>query len=130
VKKQRDAEIKAARCGPAGVHGSMSSLTRGCLAGTGFCFISHRGEVQGCGYLDVTAGNLREENFGQVWRDSLLFNELRDLSNIKGKCGICEYKRICGGCRARAYEASGDYLGPEPYCVYEPVAMKVGEDSH
>jgi len=130
VKKQRDAEIKVARCGSAGVHGSMSSLTRGCLAGTGFCFISHRGEVQGCGYLDVTAGNLREESFCQVWRDSLLFNELRDLSNIKGKCGICEYKRICGGCRARAYEASGDYLGPEPYCVYEPVAIKVGEDSH
>lgn len=101
-------------------HPSMHSITRGCLAGTGFCFISHRGSVQGCGYLDVAAGNIREQSFSQIWADSPLFNNLRDLSNIKGKCGKCEYKRICGGCRARAYEATGDYLEAEPYCIYEP----------
>ena len=99
------------------------SLTRGCLAGTGFCFISHQGKVKGCGYLDVEAGDIRQQRFSQIWADSTLFHQLRDLSNIKGKCGICEYKPVCGGCRARAYEATGDYLEAEPYCLYEPVAI-------
>jgi radical SAM protein with 4Fe4S-binding SPASM domain len=98
-------------------------LTRGCLAGTGFCFISHQGRVQGCGYLDVEAGNIRKETFKEIWAGSPLFIELRDLSNIKGRCGICQYKKICGGCRARAYEVSGDYLEAEPYCFYEPVML-------
>ncbi|MCL5985236.1 MAG: radical SAM protein [Actinobacteria bacterium] len=105
-------------------HNPVHSITRGCLAGTGFCFISHQGRVQGCGYLNVEAGNIRRQSFRQIWSGSPLFNQLRDLSNIKGKCGVCEYKRICGGCRARAYEANGDYLEAEPYCVYEPVARR------
>jgi heme b synthase len=104
-------------------HGGGNSLSRGCLAGISFCFISHRGRVQGCGYLDVEAGNVREQWFKEIWENSTLFRELRDLSNIKGKCGICDYKRVCGGCRARAYEATGDYLQEEPYCIYEPVAL-------
>jgi AdoMet-dependent heme synthase len=98
-------------------------ITRGCLAGTGFCFISSRGRVQGCGYLDVEAGNIREESFSRIWQESTLFQNLRNLANLKGKCGVCEYQRICGGCRARAYEATGDYLAEEPYCVYEPAAV-------
>ncbi len=102
--------------------GAMNSMTRGCLAGTSFCFISHRGKVQGCGYLDVDAGNIRDRSFKQIWTESRLFRELRDLSNIKGKCGACEYKNICGGCRARAYESTGDYLEAEPYCIYQPAA--------
>ncbi len=96
------------------------SISRGCLAGTGFCFISHRGAVQGCGYLDVAAGNVREQPFKTIWEDSPLFHNLRDLSNLKGKCGQCEYRKICGGCRARAYEMTGDYLEAEPYCIYRP----------
>lgn len=130
VIKQRGTESNGQGTSPGekpeftGRHGGMNSLTRGCLAGTGFCFISHRGRVQGCGYLDVEAGNIREESFSQIWRNSTLFRELRDLSNIKGKCGVCEYKRVCGGCRARAYEATGDYLEAEPYCIYEPVALR------
>ena len=103
---------------------AMNSMTRGCLAGTSFCFISHRGRVQGCGYLDVEAGNIRDKSFGEIWTNSRLFRELRDLSNIKGKCGICEYKRVCGGCRARAYESTGDYLEAEPYCIYEPATLR------
>ncbi len=103
---------------------SMHSITRGCLAGTGFCFVSYQGKVQGCGYLDVEAGDVRQESFSRIWSDSPLFRELRDLSNIKGKCGVCEYKRICGGCRARAYETTGDYLEAEPYCIYEPAALR------
>ena len=108
---------------PGGHPGGMESITRGCLAGTGFAFISHRGDVQGCGYLNVPAGNVREKSFGDIWNGSDLFNCLRDLDNYKGKCGICEYRRICGGCRARAFEETGDYLEGEPYCVYEPVKI-------
>ncbi len=101
-------------------HQPMQTISRGCLAGTGFCFISHRGSVQGCGYLDIEAGNIRNQPFSEIWANAPLFRQLRDLSNIKGKCGACEYKRICGGCRARAYEATGDCLEAEPYCVYVP----------
>jgi heme b synthase len=101
-------------------HGGMNTLSRGCLAGIGFCFISHIGEVQGCGYFDKVAGNVREQTFPEVWRDSPLFNELRDFDGLKGKCGVCEYKKVCGGCRARAFEATGDYMAEEPYCAYVP----------
>ena len=101
-------------------HGGMNTLSRGCLAGIGFCFISHRGDVQGCGYFDKVAGNVREQTFPEVWRDSPLFNELRDFDGLKGKCGACEFKKVCGGCRARAYEATGDYMAEEPYCAYVP----------
>ena len=101
-------------------HGGADSVSRGCMAGSGFCFISHTGRVQGCGYLDLEAGNIRNQPFGDIWRDSPLFKQLRDLSAIKGKCGTCEYKRICGGCRARALETTGDHLESEPYCIYQP----------
>ena len=107
--------------GCSGHPSAMNSITRGCLAGVGFCFISHTGRVQGCGYLDVEAGNIKEESFSTIWANSPLFQALRDLSQLKGKCGACEYKKLCGGCRARAYEATGDCLESEPYCVYEPV---------
>ncbi|OGN92124.1 MAG: radical SAM/SPASM domain-containing protein [Chloroflexi bacterium RBG_13_48_17] len=103
---------------------AMNSMTRGCLAGINFCFISHRGKVQGCGYLDVEAGNIKDRSFKQIWTESRLFRELRDLSNIKGKCGSCEYKSVCGGCRARAYESTGDYLEAEPYCIYQPASVQ------
>ncbi|MFQ5924717.1 MAG: radical SAM protein [Dehalococcoidia bacterium] len=126
VIRQRDRETRLQgmspmeKVKPASISNPMHSLTRGCLAGVGFCFISHRGRVQGCGYLDVEAGDIKEQSFKKVWCDSPLFRDLRDLSNIKGKCGLCEYKRLCGGCRARAYETTGDYLEAEPYCIYEP----------
>ncbi len=110
--------------GHPGGHNAANSITRGCLAGTGFGFISHRGSVQGCGYLNVEAGNVREQSFSRIWADSPVFNNLRDLSLVKGKCGACEYKRICGGCRARAYEKTGDYLESEPYCIYQPAAWR------
>lgn len=102
----------------------LEAMTRGCLGGITFCFISHMGEVYPCGYLEVLAGNVREQPFEQIWRESKLFGDLRDFSKLKGKCGICEYKKICGGCRARAYARTGDYLAEEPYCVYQPKAEK------
>ncbi len=101
-------------------HGSADSISRGCMAGSGFCFISHTGRVQGCGYLDLEAGNIRNQPFSEIWHDSPLFKQLRDLSAIKGKCGACEYKQLCGGCRARALETTGDHLESEPYCIYQP----------
>ena len=100
-------------------HG-LDAVTRGCLAGTGFCFISHVGRVQTCGFLDVTCGDITQQTFKEVWENSTVFNELRDFSKLDPKCGICEYKRVCGGCRARAYEATGSYLAEEPLCSYQP----------
>ncbi|MBI1746512.1 MAG: radical SAM protein [Acidobacteria bacterium] len=96
------------------------SLTKGCLAGTGICFISHKGEVNPCGYLPILAGDLRRDSFADIWRDSSIFEQLRDMNNLTGKCGLCEFKHICEGCRARAFAATGDYLAEEPFCVYEP----------
>jgi len=104
-------------------HG-LDAVTRGCLAGTGFCFISHVGRVQTCGFLDVECGDITRQTFKDVWENSHVFNKLRDFSNLENKCGICEYKRVCGGCRARAYEATGNYLAEEPLCSYQPQRTK------
>jgi radical SAM protein with 4Fe4S-binding SPASM domain len=104
----------------AAVAGSLHAATRGCLAGTGVCFISHTGKVYGCGYLPVEAGDIRRQSFSDIWHHSPLFAELRDLDALKGSCGACEFKRVCGGCRARAYGVSGDYLAEEPFCSYRP----------
>jgi heme b synthase len=98
----------------------LHAMTKGCLAGTGVCFVSHKGEVFPCGYLPLSAGSVREQPLEQIWRDAPIFRELRDPDLLQGKCGRCEFRRICGGCRARAYGLSGDYLDEEPFCVYEP----------
>ncbi|MEW6321982.1 MAG: radical SAM protein [Acidobacteriota bacterium] len=100
----------------------LSSLTRGCLAGTAVCFVSHEGDVFPCGYLPVSAGNVRREAFGRIWQEAEVFRNLRDPDALDGKCGICRYQGICGGCRARAHAAGGGYLGEEPYCSYDPAA--------
>ncbi|NOX33934.1 MAG: heme b synthase [Deltaproteobacteria bacterium] len=100
-------------------HG-LDAVTRGCLAGTGFCFISHVGRVQTCGFLDVKCGDITRQTFKEVWENSEVFNKLRDFNNLESKCGACEYKRVCGGCRARAYEATGNFLAQEPLCSYQP----------
>ena len=94
----------------------------GCMAGSSFCFISHQGELQPCGYLEIACGNVRRAGFRKAWSGSEVFNNLRDRSGLQGKCGACEFKMVCGGCRARAYAKNGDYLSPEPYCIYEPRA--------
>jgi radical SAM protein with 4Fe4S-binding SPASM domain len=105
---------------PGGHPGDMNAMTKGCLAGTGVCFISHEGEVFPCGYLPALAGDLRKQNFAEIWNDSEVFGMLRDDDNLKGKCGCCEFRHVCMGCRARAFAATGDYLAEEPFCVYEP----------
>ena len=104
---------------PGGRH-PMNAATKGCLAGTGVCFVSHRGEVFPCGYLPVEAGNIRRQPFHEIWEQSALFTELRDPGLLGGKCGLCEFKNVCGGCRARAYGMTHEYLGEEPFCTYVP----------
>ena len=101
---------------PEGLH----AMTKGCLAGTGVCFISHQGEVFPCGYLPVLAGDLRRQPLAEIWENAAVFQQLRDTGNLKGKCGCCEFRNICMGCRARAFAATGDYLDEEPFCVYQP----------
>jgi len=108
----------------------MHAMTKGCLAGTGVCFISHQGEVYPCGYLPVKAGDLRTQSFNDVWNTAQVFLELRETDNLKGKCGACEFRNICMGCRARAFAASGDHLAEEPFCVYEPKTLHQIHPAH
>jgi len=104
---------------------AMHAATKGCLAGTGVCFVSHRGEVFPCGYLPVEAGNVRNQPFREIWEQSPLFAELRDPDLLEGKCGLCEFKNVCGGCRARAYGMTHEYLDEEPFCTYVPRTMTI-----
>ncbi len=105
---------------PSQPHGRPIGGGRGCMAGNGFCFISHIGEVYGCGFLPVAAGDIHKQSFKQIYQQSPLFLQLRNHVLLKGKCGDCEYKAMCGGCRARALSVYEDYLKEEPFCVYKP----------
>jgi radical SAM protein with 4Fe4S-binding SPASM domain len=115
----------------------MRQWIRGCIAGLYYCRIYPNGDVTPCPYLPIKLGNVREKTFKDVWFNSEVFKQLRDSNTLKGKCGACEYRIICGGCRARAYglssdfidycgdlhvpsEIKGDYLAEDPWCVYEP----------
>jgi len=93
---------------------------KGCLAGTGFAFIGHAGDVQPCGYFDLKLGNVRERPFSRIWAESPVLDDLRHPERLKGKCGACGFKAVCGGCRARALAKSGDYLAEEPFCAHVP----------
>lgn len=88
--------------------------------GKGLLFISHRGEIYPSGFLPLSAGNVRCDSLLDVYRHSPLFSELRNSSRLKGKCGRCEYRNLCGGSRSRAYALTGDYLAEEARCVYVP----------
>ncbi|MBN1571638.1 MAG: radical SAM protein [Deltaproteobacteria bacterium] len=112
--------------GHPGGSGDLSASTRGCLGGISFLFISHGGDTQPCGYLEVSGGSVRERPIREIWEKSELFLRLRDYSLLTGKCGRCEYVDVCGGCRARAYYHHGDYLAPEPLCPYVPAKLKKG----
>jgi len=98
----------------------LDAMTRGCLGGVGFAFVSHIGQVQPCGYLELDCGNIREKSFKDIWKESTIFEDLRNFKKYEGKCGRCQYIRVCGGCRARAYEATGNYLAEEPLCLFQP----------
>ncbi len=117
----------------------MSRWVRGCMAGLYYCRIYPSGEVTPCPYMPLNLGNIRERSFRDIWFNSEVFKALRDFDRLKGKCGVCEYRDVCGGCRARAYgvstdlmdfcgalheptESRGDYLAEDPWCVYQPRA--------
>ena len=97
---------------------AMHRISKGCLAGTGVCFISSTGSVYPCGYLPVEAGHIHKEKLGDIWLKSKVFQTLRDTKRLKENCKSCLYEKACGGCRARAYFAyNKDYMGPDPICV-------------
>jgi len=94
--------------------------TAGVSDGKGFVFVSHQGEIFPSGFLPVSGGNVLNESLTDVYRNSGLFKTLRDTTQREGKCGICEYQKICGGSRARAYALTGDFLAEDPRCTYQP----------
>jgi AdoMet-dependent heme synthase len=94
--------------------------TAGVSDGKGFVFVSHTGEIFPSGFLPVSGGNVTREPLTSVYRESELFKTLRDTTLRGGKCGLCEYQKICGGSRSRAYAFTGDYLAEDPRCVYQP----------
>ena len=121
-QQQVDIELKPT-CAPqfmriAKQMGIKTRFRRGCLAGTSYCIISPRGQVQPCAYLNMPLGDVRETPFDEIWKNNPILQELRTL-DYKGGCGSCEYKGSCGGCRARAaYYHEGDYMAEEPWCLY------------
>ena len=120
VRQHRAQARRAGETVPELAKEGMHAVTKGCLAGTAVCFISHQGDVYPCGYLPVSAGNLRRDRFRHVWENAPVFQQLRNSENLEGKCGICEFKNVCMGCRARAHGMTGDYLAEEPFCIYQP----------
>jgi radical SAM protein with 4Fe4S-binding SPASM domain len=88
--------------------------------GRGVVFISHTGDVQPSGFLNLVGGNIRLQSLPDIYRSSDVFTHVRDYAQLKGKCGVCEFKSICGGSRSRAYAITGDPMRSDPYCVYQP----------
>jgi radical SAM protein with 4Fe4S-binding SPASM domain len=99
---------------------ALHQQTRGCLAGSGVFFVSYRGDVFPCGYLPIQCGNVRQQSLKNIWDKSENFELLRDPNRLEGKCALCEFKKVCFGCRARAYADCGNFMAEEPFCVYQP----------
>ena len=93
--------------------------TRGCIAGISYCCVLPNGDVHICPYSPVKAGSIREQPFDDIWKNSEVFTRLRDFNNYKGKCNNCKHINICGGCRARAFSHTDDYLEEDIYCSLE-----------
>jgi radical SAM protein with 4Fe4S-binding SPASM domain len=102
---------------PGGGHGGAS---RGCLAGLGVLFVGHQGDVFPCGYLPVNCGNILKDKLSDIWYGNKDLARMREGGELEGKCGVCGYRQVCGGCRARAYAATGNYMAEEPFCAYVP----------
>ncbi len=126
MKKQQEVDIEIKpTCAPqflriAEMMGMNLRFSRGCLAGISYCIISPKGDVQPCAYLDIPLGNVRDKPFDEIWEENDLLIKLRTM-DYSGKCGVCEYKLKCGGCRARAYYYSnGDFMAEDEWCLYKP----------
>jgi radical SAM protein with 4Fe4S-binding SPASM domain len=94
--------------------------SKGCLAGLGVLFVGHQGDVFPCGYLPVKCGNVLEDKLSDIWWNNEDLARMRNSSELEGRCGVCGYRQICGGCRGRAYAATGNYMAEEPFCAYVP----------
>ncbi len=107
---------------PGRIHNQQGSIRRqiGINDGKGLVFVSHTGNICPSGFLPLTAGNVRWDSLVEVYRHAPLFRSLRDDSRLGGKCGACEYRKICGGSRARAHAITGNFLAEDPRCVYQP----------
>ena len=92
--------------------------------GKGVLFISHIGEVQPSGFLPITLGNVRQHNLSELYREHPIMKLLRDDNVLGGKCGMCEFREVCGGSRSRAYGLTGNLLAQEPLCSYIPASMQ------
>jgi AdoMet-dependent heme synthase len=140
LEKRGDLQIKVT-CGPhyerikreQGMHEQMpaghghapgqhphAQSSRGCLAGLGVLFVGHQGDVFPCGYLPVHCGNILQTPLEQIWFQNPDLARMGDSAQLGGKCGQCGFRKVCGGCRARAFAASNDYMAEEPFCVYVP----------
>jgi radical SAM protein with 4Fe4S-binding SPASM domain len=93
---------------------------RGVNSGNGFLFVSHRGEVFPSGFLPVAAGSVRERHLADIYRNAPLLRALREPDLLKGRCGYCEFRQICGGSRSRAFALTGDPFATDPWCAYQP----------
>jgi radical SAM protein with 4Fe4S-binding SPASM domain len=124
IKRQvvRSVPVRAYQETPHGVTTPPHVSSKGCLAGLGVLFVSHRGDVYPCGYLPVNCGNILEKRLIEIWDHSEDLARMRDVAALEGKCGVCAYKQVCGGCRARAFGMTGNYMGEEPFCAYDPRA--------
>jgi radical SAM protein len=98
----------------------VGRAAKGVNDGDGFLFVSHRGDIYPSGFLPKSAGNVRTDDLVEVYRTHELFRSLRDRDRLKGKCGVCEFRTVCGGSRARAYAMTGDPLEADPMCAYTP----------
>lgn len=128
-KRKANAQFLPALIGTSTADG-IGRAPRGINDGKGFVFISHLGEVFPSGFLPVSAGNVRKQSLTELYRNSPLFVALRDSSNLKGKCGICEYREVCGGSRARAYALTGDPFAEEPFCIWQPKVRVTAGDAN
>ncbi|WP_174728162.1 TIGR04053 family radical SAM/SPASM domain-containing protein [Mesobacillus harenae] len=108
----------------ASVIDGLKRAPKGVNDGNGFIFVSHVGDVLPSGLLPIKAGNVREASLAEIYREAPVLKELRNPNLYKGKCGVCEYRFVCGGSRSRTYAVTGDYLESEPFCVYIPEAMR------
>lgn len=102
----------------------VGRAAKGVNDGDGFLFVSHRGDIYPSGFLPKSAGNVRTDDLVEVYRTHDLFRSLRDRDRLKGKCGVCEFRTVCGGSRARAYAMTGDPLEADPFCAYVPPAWQ------
>jgi len=119
-KKVADKRAKAIKVDVPVSTDEIGRAPRGLNDGKGFVFISHKGEVFPSGFLPLSAGSIRGQRLETIYRESPLFRDLRDTTQLDGKCGACEFKQICGGSRARAYALTGNPFGEEPCCAYVP----------